>query len=65
MHNDVSLCSVLIYDKTKYLGEMFGASAVSHVSIYVYVVRYIVHRQAINVCGQVYCLLAGRHSGSE
>ena len=46
-------------------GEMFGASAVSDVSMYVYVVRYIVHQQAVNVCGQVYCPSAGRHSGSE
>ena len=65
MCNDVSIRSVVIYDKSKYSGEMFGASAVCDVCIYVNVVRYIVHWQAINVCGQVYCVPAGRHSGTE
>ena len=65
MRNYVSVGSVVIYDKSKYSGEMFGASAVCDVCIYVNVVRYIVHQQAVNVCGQVYCVPAGCHSGSE
>ena len=50
MRNDVSVGSVVIHDKSKYSGEMFGASAVCDVCIYVNVVRYIVYWQAINVC---------------
>ena len=65
MCNDISIHSLLIYDKRKYLGEMFGTSAVCDVSNYVNVVRYIVHQQAISVCGEVYCLPAGRHSATE
>ena len=44
---------------------MFGTSAVCNVSIHVNVVRYIVYQQAVNVCGEVYCVPAGRHSASE
>ena len=65
MRNDVSVGSVVIYDKSKYSGEMFGTLAVCDMCSYVNVVRYIVYRQAVNVCGQVYCVPADCHSGSE